>query len=206
MQCPDSAGLRTPPVPLNGRVGESGRPHLPVKEDIAGSNPVSTALQWALSSAGERFLDKEEVAGSIPASPTQYQCGRSSTDRAGAYGASCWGFESLRPRNGRLAQPGRAVLSHSIGRGFKSLVDHGGCSSAGRAPACGAGGRGFESRHSPHGGSGRRHAQRPVKPSFSDIPGSTPGAASGQAAVGAAITGYPAEGSTPSDSLAFTRP
>src|SRR5215207_4156387 len=26
----------------------------------------------------------------------------------------------------------------------------GGCSSAGRAPACGAGGRGFKSRHSPH--------------------------------------------------------
>ena len=29
---------------------------------------------------------------------------------------------------------------------------HGGCSSAGRAPGCGPGGRGFKSRHSPHAG------------------------------------------------------
>jgi hypothetical protein len=31
------------------------------------------------------------------------------------------------------------------------LKQHGGCSSAGRAPGCGPGRRGFKSRHSPHG-------------------------------------------------------
>ena len=30
---------------------------------------------WAISSAGERFLHTEEVAGSRPASPTIYFCG-----------------------------------------------------------------------------------------------------------------------------------
>ena len=32
---------------------------------------------------------------------------------------------------------------------------HGGCSSAGRAPGCGPGGRGFKSRHSPHASKSR---------------------------------------------------
>jgi hypothetical protein len=37
-----------------------------------GSNPVSTSAPTAraISSVGERFLDTEEVTGSIPVSPT----------------------------------------------------------------------------------------------------------------------------------------
>ena len=46
------------------------------------------------------------------------------------------------PRTSRTLDPCRAAV-HAVGRG------HGGCSSAGRAPGCGPGGRGFKSRHSP---------------------------------------------------------
>jgi hypothetical protein len=40
-----------------------------------------------------------------------------------------------------------------VGQGFESLLarvgTYGGCSSVGRAPGCGPGGRGFEALHSP---------------------------------------------------------
>jgi hypothetical protein len=38
----------------------------------------------------------------------------------------------------------------STGQVQNPKFDNGGCSSAGRAPGCGPGGRGFKSHHSPH--------------------------------------------------------
>ena len=53
-----------------------------------------------------------------------------------------------RPRRSRPPESG----VHSVpARAARSCAArHGGCSSAGRAPGCGPGGRGFKSRHSPH--------------------------------------------------------
>ena len=51
-----------------------------------------------------------------------------------------------RTRRSRTLADGRAGLR----------AGHGGCSSAGRAPGCGPGGRGFKSRHSPHAPQGSR--------------------------------------------------
>src|SRR5438477_2122941 len=53
------------------------------KAVYTGSNPVSTSARpWAISSAGERFPDTEEVTGSIPVSPTQVTGHVPSTDMA----------------------------------------------------------------------------------------------------------------------------
>ena len=57
------------------------------KAVYTGSNPVSTSVPYvtcsarsrAISSVGERFLDTEEVTGSIPVSPTIKPAGRSPT-------------------------------------------------------------------------------------------------------------------------------
>ena len=48
------------------------------KAVYTGSNPVSTSAspQRAISSVGERFLDTEEVTGSIPVSPTNVLAGQ----------------------------------------------------------------------------------------------------------------------------------
>ena len=57
------------------------------------------------------------------------------------------------PPAGRLTRRGLIVRAQS-GRPIYSCQPsekaHGGCSSVGRAPGCGPGGRGFEPRHSPH--------------------------------------------------------
>src|ERR1700751_3661807 len=64
--------------PLEGAVASTPAVEWPSGEATAckavhtGSIPVSTSKSRAVSSAGERFPDTEEVAGSIPVPPTTF--------------------------------------------------------------------------------------------------------------------------------------
>ena len=67
---------------------------------------------------------------------------------------------------GRRGAPGRRLGAVGRRRTRLAAAHHGGCSSAGRAPGCDPGCRGFEPRHSPHAvalsGAGPRPARRSV--------------------------------------------
>ena len=62
-------------------ISSAGSEHLPYKQGVTGSNPVSpTSLTrgffWAISSVGlERLLDRQEVTGSNPVLPTYFNKG-----------------------------------------------------------------------------------------------------------------------------------
>ena len=58
-------------------ISSAGSEHLPYKQGVTGSNPVSPTKPqlrlffWAISSVGlERLLDRQEVTGSNPVLPT----------------------------------------------------------------------------------------------------------------------------------------
>ena len=59
-------------------ISSAGSEHLPYKQGVTGSNPVSPTQSlmrgfffWAISSVGlERLLDRQEVTGSNPVLPT----------------------------------------------------------------------------------------------------------------------------------------
>lgn len=96
--------------------------------NIVGIAPVhQVMLSRAISSAEERSVHTGEAKGSIPLPPTTSQYGK----EISRIGKPAW-----LPR--RLA-------------GLCCEVNHGGCSSAGRAPGRGPGCRAFEPRQSPHG-------------------------------------------------------
>ena len=74
---------------------------------------------------------------------------------APALGAGCRGFESLHPDQLLPVMPqGRGNLRVRAADSLLALLD-GGCSSPGRAPDCGSGGSGFETRQPPHLASSR---------------------------------------------------
>tara|TARA_A100001388_G_scaffold232554_1_gene185230 strand:- start:59 stop:286 length:228 start_codon:yes stop_codon:yes gene_type:complete len=59
-------------------ISSAGSEHLPYKQGVTGSNPVSPTKPhqrlffWAISSVGlERLLDRQEVTGSNPVLPTK---------------------------------------------------------------------------------------------------------------------------------------
>ena len=63
--------------------------------------------------------------------------------------------EQARPRRGQKVHTkewkrGCAKVSSLVRNRYFLANRHGGCSSVGRAPGCGPGGRGFKSLHSPH--------------------------------------------------------
>ena len=63
-------------------ISSAGSEHLPYKQGVTGSNPVSPTKPhwrlffWAISSVGlERLLDRQEVTGSNPVLPTYFNKG-----------------------------------------------------------------------------------------------------------------------------------
>ena len=80
-----------------------------------------------LAQMAERQDDNLEAGGSRPPATTMPRwrngLARPTTDRKGA------GSNPVRGTQGRLAQSGRAPPPHGGRREFKSLTDHGGCSS-----------------------------------------------------------------------------
>ena len=66
------------------------------KAVYTGSNPVSTSarakVKRAIGAAGARFLDTEEVTGSIPVSPTLLAPGAEPPGRPAIYGSRRPGF------------------------------------------------------------------------------------------------------------------
>jgi hypothetical protein len=64
------------------------------KAVYTGSNPVSTSdplmRVWAIGAVGARFLDTEEVTGSIPVSPTLFSQVRSQVRRSGTWLQDHW--------------------------------------------------------------------------------------------------------------------
>ena len=75
---------------------------------------------------------------------TARQPRRSLIDIGALTGRSSSGVSALAQTPAGTLHAARVVRETHLG------LSHGGCSSAGRAPGCGPGCRGFESRHSPH--------------------------------------------------------
>ena len=116
--------------------------------------PPSTAAtaRWPTSSRASRSCGTTGRRSSCPP-PARTRDARDASRRGTGGSAQPDSRRAPTGAGSRTGPPGDPV--HSLLPTARRGGGHGGCSSAGRAPGCGPGGRGFKSRHSPHVSAGQ---------------------------------------------------